>query len=270
MTLSKLDSVTESFGKSDLMPVLFIGHGNPMNAIEENPFTRSLQAMAQAIQPKPKAILVVSAHWLTRGSFVCVNPKPETIHDFGGFPQELFDVQYPARGAPGVAREVEKLATGVQEDAQWGLDHGAWTILKHLYPAADIPVFQLSIDYAQPMQYHFDLGTQLHELRKRGVLIIGSGNIVHNLRMFFSKSDDKPFDWAIEFDEWVAKQVDSRNFENLIHYEKAGASAKLSVPTVDHYVPMLYSLALAGKNEPIQYTYNSVEASMSMRAFRIG
>jgi 4,5-DOPA dioxygenase extradiol len=270
MTLKNLSELTNPLAKTERMPVFFIGHGNPMNAILDNPFAHSLAAMSKSVGAPPKAILIVSAHWLTRGTFVNVNPKPETIHDFGGFPQALFDVKYPAPGAPEIAREVPKLATEVREDMDWGLDHGAWSILTHLYPEANIPVFQLSIDYHQPMQYHFDLAKKLGALRNKGVLIIGSGNIVHNLRMYFENPEVKAYDWAVEFDTYVKERIDARDFQSLIDFEKQGAAAKLSVPTVDHYVPMIYALGLAEKNESINYTFEGVEASMSMRAFRIG
>lgn len=270
MDLQQLHNLTDALPASRKMPVLFIGHGNPMNAILDNPFTRSLTALGGAIEPRPSAILVVSAHWLTRGSYVNVTPRPETIHDFGGFPEELYQVIYPAPGAPAFAEEVRRLAPQVGEDTEWGLDHGAWTVLKHLVPAADIPVFQLSIDYYRPMEYHFDLARQLKALREKGVLVIGSGNIVHNLRLWFTRPDMTPFDWAIEFDEWVKGRIDARDFASLVRYETKGESAKLSVPTVDHYVPMLYSLGLADEKEPIAYTYEEVLGAGSMRCFRVG
>jgi 4,5-DOPA dioxygenase extradiol len=254
---------------SETMPVLFIGHGNPMNAVWDNPFTRSLAALGSSIAPKPKAILVVSAHWLTRGTFVNTTAKPEIIYDFGGFPDELYRVVYPAPGAPQYAKHTGQLVTESQEDALWGLDHGAWTILKHLYPNADIPVFELSIDYQQPMQYHFDLAKKLADLRERGVLIIGSGNIVHNLRYWFA-DNQKPYDWTVEFDEWVKEKINMRDFQSLVNYEKQGSAARLAVPTVDHYVPMLYSLALAKPGEEIRFTYEEIFTSASMRCFRIG
>lgn len=270
MNLKEWNNLTEGFAGSDKMPVFFIGHGNPMNAVWDNPFTRSLSTLGASIVEKPNAILVVSAHWLTRGSFVSVTPKPETIYDFGGFPDELYKVVYPAPGAPDYAREVRELVPEVNENAEWGLDHGAWTVLKHLFPAADIPVFQLSIDYYRPMSYHFDLAARLKALRHKGVLIIGSGNIVHNLRMWAAQRDDRPYDWAIEFDEKVKNAIDARDFQRLVNYEKEGQSALLSIPTVDHYVPMLYSLALADDNEEIAYTYEEVTSAISMRCFRIG
>jgi 4,5-DOPA dioxygenase extradiol len=270
MKLQELKSITDTFEKSERMPAFFIGHGNPMNAIEDNAFTRSLHEMGKSVKQTPQAILVVSAHWLTKGSFVSTTPHPEVIYDFGGFPAALYKVTYPCPGSPEYASQVMEILPEAKPDTSWGLDHGAWTILKHLFPAAKIPVFELSIDYGQSMQYHFDLAARLKSLRDKGVLIIGSGNIVHNLRMWFSKSDDSPYDWALEFDEWVKNRINARDFHSLIDYEKHGSSALLSVPTPDHYIPMLYSLALAGKEEAITFTYEEVFTSASMRAFRIG
>jgi 4,5-DOPA dioxygenase extradiol len=270
MKLQDLKNLTDTFSSTDAMPAFFIGHGNPMNAVLDNPFTRSLTEMGKSVQQKPNAILVVSAHWLTRGSYVSINPKPEVIYDFGGFPDELYQVKYPAPGSPEYAAQVKDLLPEVKEDKDWGLDHGAWTILKHMFPEADIPVFQLSIDFYKPMQYHYELAQKLQSLRKKGVLIIGSGNIVHNLRMWFSKGDNNPYDWATEFDGFVKDRIEKRDFKSLVEYEKQGAAAKLSVPTVDHYVPMLYSLALAGDKEEIKFTYEEVFSAASMRCFRIG
>ncbi|MDZ4756934.1 MAG: 4,5-DOPA dioxygenase extradiol [Bacteroidota bacterium] len=276
MKLNEFDNITKDLGSSPLMPVLFVGHGNPMNALWDNPFTQSLKKLGEDINEieNPKAILMVSAHWLTNGTYVQASPKPQTIHDFGGFPKELFDMQYPAVGSPEFANQVTTLLTHAKTTEEWGLDHGAWSILKHIYPAADVPVFQLSIDYSQPMQYHFSLSKQLCILRERGVLIIGSGNIVHNLRMSFEKfaiSDSKPYDWAVEFDEWVKMRINDRNFTDIIAYEKAGKSGSLAVPTPDHYIPLLYSVALTEPNEKIEHTYEEVSfGGMSMRTIKIG
>jgi 4,5-DOPA dioxygenase extradiol len=259
------------------MPALFVGHGSPMNALEDNAFTRSLRTLGEAFKKegkKPSAILVVSAHWLTRGSFVNISEKPETIHDFGGFPQELFDMQYPAPGSPVKAKETAALTSLLHETEEWGLDHGTWTILVHLFPEADIPVFQLSIDYHQPMQYHLDLAQQLRAMREKGVLVIGSGNIVHNLRMSISRfqsGDNAPFDWAIEFDKWVGEKIATGDYAALTNYEQVGSAGKLAVPTPDHYIPMLYTLGLADGKEDIQMVYESVEyGGMSMRTFQVG
>jgi 4,5-DOPA dioxygenase extradiol len=277
MILRELDNLTGNFIGTVKTPALFIGHGNPMNALYDNTFTRSLNNLGVDIKNtfKLNAILVVSAHWLTNGTFVNVSKKPEIIYDFGGFPDELFHIKYPATGSPEYAHEVNKIIPLVRETAEWGIDHGSWTVLKHLFPLADIPVFQLSIDYHKPMQYHFDLAKQLKSLREKGVMIIGSGNIVHNLRLSFQtiaqQGEDAALDWAIEFDEWAKQKIDSRDFGSLINFESAGEIGKLAIPTVDHYVPMLYSLALAEKNEPIIYTHEEVTfGAMSMRCFRVG
>ena len=271
MNLNDLKNVTDTYENSVRMPVFFVGHGSPMNAIEDNSYTRSWEAMGKSVQEKPNAILVVSAHWLTSGTFVSTNPAPETIYDFGGFPGELYKQTYPAPGSPEYAKEVMKLLPEVKEDTAGGLDHGAWSILLHLFPCAKIPVFQLSIDYYKPMQYHFDLAARLKKLRDKGVLIIGSGNIVHNLQMFFSRPNDMtPYDWTTEFDQWVKNKIVAKDFQSLIDFEKQGKAAKLSVPTVDHYVPMIYSLGLTDKNENIRFTNEETIGSISMRAFSTG
>jgi 4,5-DOPA dioxygenase extradiol len=253
-----------------MMPVLFIGHGSPMNALADNAFTKSLSATGAAL-PKPEAILVVSAHWLSKGSFVSSTVSPETIYDFYGFPQDLYKIVYPAPGSPEYAAKTKTLWPELTIDKTWGLDHGAWAVLKHLYPRADIPVFQLSIDYHKPMQYHFDNAKKLASLRKEGVLIIGSGNIVHNLRLVSFDEFAEPYDWAVQFDEWAKSQIMDRKYNNLIQYEKAGESAPLAVPTVDHYVPLLYSLAVTEASEEIAFFHEGIElSSMSMRCIKIG
>jgi 4,5-DOPA dioxygenase extradiol len=252
------------------MPVFFVGHGSPMNAISDNAFTQSVSRMGSGLSERPAAVLVVSAHWLTDGIAVASAPKPETIYDFGGFPDELYQVKYDPPGSPEFAREVARLAPKVKEDPRWGLDHGAWTVLKHMFPKADIPAFQLSVDYYRPMEWHFELAKALAPLREQGVLIVGSGNIVHNLRYFFDSEADAPFNWATEFDAWVRGRIAERDFKSLLKYEKQGKAARLSVPTPDHYIPMLYALALAGNDERIEYTYEEVIASISMRCFAIG
>lgn len=276
MNLQDLHKVSSSFQTSARMPVLFIGHGSPMNALEDNAFTRFLRKMGEDIRQRqrPNAILVVSAHWLTRGSAVTLNERPETIHDFGGFPQALFDMQYPAPGAPDLARQTMALVPDLHGSDEWGLDHGTWTVLHHLFPAADVPVFQLSLDVHKAPAQHFALARQLQELRRRGVLIIGSGNVVHNLRQSMQKlmaNDATPYDWAVEFDEWVKGRIDQRDFTALFDVQKAGASGPLSVPTPDHYWPLLYSLALADKDEPIHHAFEEVSyGGLSMRTVAIG
>ena len=251
------------------MPVLFIGHGSPENALSDNAFTKSLSKIAAALKQKPKAILVISAHWLTKGTFVSTTDKPETIHDFYGFPDELYEIEYPAPGARSQAMELMKLLPEAKQDEERGMDHGAWAILRHIFPDADIPVFQLSIDFYKPMQYHYDLAKKLIVLRDKGVLIIGSGNIVHNLGVYFERKDDA-YDWAEEFDGWVKDKINKKDFQSLIDYKKAGRIAQLSVPTPDHYIPLIYSMALVGKDEKIRSIYEEVSSSISMRSIRIG
>ncbi len=276
MNLQELHSVASSFKQGRRLPALFIGHGSPMNALEDNAFTRRLRQLGEdlrRVQP-PNAILVVSAHWLTRGSFVTLNERPETIHDFGGFPQELFDMQYPAPGAPDYARQTLALVPDLHGSDEWGLDHGTWTVLHHLFPAADVPVFQLSLDFHKTPEQHFALAAQLRQLRERGVLIIGSGNVVHNLRQSMPKlmaGDATPYAWATEFDEFVKRKIDQRDFGALFDVQQAGASGPLAVPTPDHYWPLLYTLALAEKDEDIQHVFEEVSyGGLSMRSLAVG
>lgn len=271
--MTTLNSFVNLFNKEKfseaIMPVLFVGHGNPMNAIEKNEYNTSWNALGKNL-PKPKAILCVSAHWLTSGTKVTAMEQPKTIHDFGGFPDELFAQQYPAKGSPEFAKETQALITKtkVQSDFEWGLDHGTWSVLLPMFPQADIPVYQLSIDYSKPPQYHYELAKELAELRKRGVLIVGSGNIVHNLRMI--DWNGKAFDWAIEFDEKIKKYIDEKNHNDIINYEKLGKLAQLAVPTNDHYLPLLYSLALQDKKDSVQYFNDKCEmGSISMRSLII-
>jgi len=253
-----------------LMPVFFLGHGNPMNAVYTNAFTRRLNEMGNSLKWKPDAILVVSAHWLTRGIYASTTAFPETIYDFSGFPEELYKVVYPAPGAPVQAEYTMELIPEIKADEEMGLDHGAWSMLVHMFPDADIPVFQLSIDFHQPMQYHFDLGKKLFPLRKKNILIIGSGNIVHNLQYAFPLDNPNKYPWASEFDEWVKDKIVKRDFESLINYQSGGEAAKMSVPTTDHYIPLLYCLGLVQENEDINFTYEEIITSLSMRCFRIG
>jgi len=266
----------EQAPRTDRMPTVFVGHGDPQNALRNNAFTQALARVGRELKEKhpPQAILVVSAHWITRGSKVCTAPRPRTLHDFGGFPPEMYRIQYPAPGAPEYAREIADSIPEIDASNEWGLDHGAWTVLKHMVPAADIPVFQLSIDPTQPMQVHFDLARKLTFLRSRGVLVLTSGNIVHNLRASFgrmSANDPRPTDWALDFDTWVRGRLEDRDFQALIDYTSQGLAARLSVPTTEHYIPMLYSLALADADEPIRQEYEEVAwGGISMRTFRIG
>ena len=261
------------------MPVLFIGHGSPLNLILDNDFTRSLKELGGHL-PRPKAILVISAHWLTDGTYVGCMDRPKTIHDFYGFPRELYRMAYPSPGAPDEGRFVSQLVRKVPVECgvEWGLDHGAWAILKHLYPQADIPVFEMSLDYTfndwrpKPIQYHYDLAKELGELRNRGVLVIGSGNIVHNLGLLdFSNIEADPVPWAREFDEQVKERLLSGNDRDLIHYARLGRSSSLAVPTLDHYLPLIYAVALRDKNESLVFTHEGFQyASISMQCFQIG
>ena len=253
-----------------IMPVLFAGHGSPMNAIEDNEFSRGWAEVGNKL-PHPKAILCVSAHWQTKGTMVTAMDKPKTIHDFGGFPQELFDKQYPAPGSPEFAKQTKEIIkkTPVGLDNSWGLDHGTWSVLARMFPKADIPTYQLSLDYTQEPEYHYELAKELKELRKKGVLIIGSGNIVHNLRMVrFDKEDG--FDWAVEFDSKIKENLEGRDHKAIINYQNYGSAAKLSVPTNEHYLPMLYAIALQRKHENITFFNDkNIAGSISMRSMII-
>jgi 4,5-DOPA dioxygenase extradiol len=276
MNLNELKNWADAQPASELSPVLFIGHGSPMNALAENEFTRSLNKTGANIlrDCRPNAILMVSAHWLTGGTFLQASPNPKMVYDFGGFPPELSQVQYPAPGHPAMATETAEMLKTAMTTETWGLDHGAWSVLKHLFPLADIPVFQMSIDWGRSMEYHFELAQKLQSLREKGILIIGSGNIVHNLQLSMPKlwSDDQtPYDWAIEFDEWAKKQIESGDFKSLIRYETAGTSAQMAVPTADHYIPLLYSLGAAKPSEAVKQFYESVEyGGISMRCLQLG
>jgi 4,5-DOPA dioxygenase extradiol len=254
------------------MPALFIGHGSPMNAIEENAFTQMLHKLGNDLET-PKAIMVVSAHWQTRGSYVHTSQFPKTIHDFGGFPQALFDVQYPVKGSPEFAENVSKqiTLTNILHDNDWGLDHGAWAVLKQMYPNADVPVFQLSLDFTKGPNYHYQLAKELDVLRNKGLLILGSGNIVHNIGILdWHNPHNKGYDWAIEFDEKVKENLERHNHTPLIDYTKLGLSAQLSIPTNEHYLPMLYASALQQKSEHIHFLYEEMQmGSISMRCFMV-
>ena len=261
--------------EEEKMPVLFIGHGSPMNAIEDNAFSQRWQQIGKEI-PTPKAVVVVSAHWLTKGTMVTAMPNPKTIHDFGGFPQALFDVQYPAPGSPELATEIQKLITNpaVELDHDWGLDHGTWSVVKHMYPEADIPVLQLSIDYYKPAAYHYELAKQLLKLRKKGVLIIGSGNMVHNLRMVAWDKLSEPeygFDWALEMNDIFKNKISNGFHKELIQYEKLHKAATLAIPTPDHYYPLLYILALQTDNDKVEFFNDkAVGGSLTMTSVKIG
>lgn len=241
---------------------------------EDNEFSQYWKKLASEID-KPKAVLCISAHWLTRGTYVTAMDHPQTIHDFGGFPQALFDVQYPAPGDPKLAEETANLITStkVELDHEWGLDHGTWTVVRHMYPDANIPVLQLSIDYNQPAQYHYDLAKQLAALRKRGVLIMGSGNMVHNLGMVaWDKLDQSyGFDWAIEMNELFKKKIEEKDHASLIDYLKLNAAAKLAIPTPDHYYPLIYTLGLQEEKDNVSFFNDKPMAgSLTMTSVKIG
>jgi 4,5-DOPA dioxygenase extradiol len=273
MKLSDLKKFADDLPVNEKQPALFIGHGNPMNALYDNSFTQKLSSIGQTIA-KPKAALIISAHWLTRGSFVSTTMNPETIYDFGGFPPEMYQIVYPAKGSPENAKLLQDTIkkTMVHADADMGLDHGAWTVLKHMWPDADVPVFQLSIDFYQSPQWHYELAQELKELRKKGIMIIGSGNIVHNLRLAqFNPANEKIDDWALEFDETVKAKILAHDHAPLIDYLDIGKSAKLAVPTNDHYLPLLYTLGLQDKDEEQSFLYEGFQNSnISMRCVRIG
>lgn len=274
MKLDVLNKLTEPMGKSKKMPVLFLGHGSPMNAIEENEFVTGFRNVAKEI-PLPNAILCISAHWETKGTLVTAMENPPTIHDFGGFPQALFDVQYPAPGNPELALETQSLITSTEVglDDKWGLDHGAWSVIKHLYPNADIPVIQMSLDYRQGPQFHYELGQQISALREKGVLIIGSGNIVHNLRMVEWRrlNETYGYDWAIEANEKMKRLILNGDHKPLINFRLQGKAWDLAIPTPEHYLPLLYTLALQDKNEEVKlFNDKPVAGSLTMTSLKIG
>ncbi|MEO7426688.1 MAG: 4,5-DOPA dioxygenase extradiol [Fibrobacteria bacterium] len=275
MNLNELNATASGLKNGTKLPALFIGHGAPMNGIEENEFSRSWANLARDV-PVPKAVLCISAHWLTRGTLVTAMEKPETIHDFGGFPKALFDVRYPAPGSPSVAEMTRQAVRSVdiRPDHEWGLDHGTWTVLRHMYPDATVPVLQLSIDYDKPPQYHYNLGKELAGLREKGVLIIGSGNMVHNLRRIAFDHINDPeygFDWALEMKATFAKLIRERDHGALIDYTKLGEAAKLAIPTPDHYYPLLYVLGLQGKNEEaVLFNDKAVGGSLTMTSVKFG
>jgi len=260
------------------MPVVFVGHGSPQNVLFDNNFTRDLKKLGQTL-PSPRAILVISAHWLTKNTLVSCTEKPQTIYDFYGFPEEMYSIKYPCPGAPDLARRTKELIkkAPVICDMRWGLDHGAWTILKHMYSKADIPVYQLSLDYQfhewnpKPIQFYYELGKDLAPLRNQGVLIIGSGNITHNLGVVdFENIDAEPMGWAQDFDDQVREALLNQDHSALINYNKFGKLAYLAVPTLDHYLPMIYVLGLQEKGENITFFHEGFQyGSISMRGFWI-
>ncbi len=255
---------------SEKMPVLFVGHGSPTNVIEDNEFSRAWKAAGKAL-PKPKAVICISAHWVTRGTLITAMDKPRTMYDFYGFPQEMYEIRYDAPGAPDLAEQVRRIIknTEVKPDLEWGLDHGTWTVLKRMFPKADVPVIQMSLDANIEPQKHYEISAQLKELREEGVLIVGSGNIVHNLRM--ARFDDSAYGWAVEFDQRIANWIRQNDHEPIIHFEKGDQAASLAINSAEHYVPLLYTLALQEENEPISFFADKVMGgSISMRSVRIG
>jgi 4,5-DOPA dioxygenase extradiol len=272
MTLKNFKDKIIDLDRSETMPALFIGHGSPMNAVEENRFTNGWKDLSTKL-PKPRAILCISAHWLTEGTFVHEAMRPKTIHDFWGFPEELYKINYDCIGAPDIARETRSLIekTNVASDLNWGIDHGTWVPLLRLFPEADIPTFQMSIDVSKSEADHYEIGRELRELRQRGVLIIGSGNIVHNLGRMSYESDTKPYDWAVEFDGISKDLILKGDHKSLIHHDKLGTAAKLSIPTPDHYWPLIYTLAVQKNDEPITFPIDGIaHGSVSMRSVAIG
>jgi 4,5-DOPA dioxygenase extradiol len=256
-----------------LLPVIFFGHGNPMNGIERNAATLGWNAIGRAI-PRPKGIVCISAHWYLRGTTaLTINTAPRTIHDFGGFPEELYAVRYPAPGDPDLARRVQQVLRPLpaELDESWGLDHGTWSVLTHVYPLADVPVVQLSIDASQPASFHYDIGRRLAVLREEGILIIGSGNLVHNLRMIRWNEPGGAYDWAVRFEHRVKELLAGGEHDPLIQYPSLGSEALLAVPTPDHYLPLLYVLGAAGKDTVVDFPVAGMEfGSISMLTVRCG
>lgn len=258
---------------TDKMPAIFFGHGNPLNAVQENAYTRGWEAVGRSI-PAPRAIVAISAHWYTRGTQVTAMGAPRTIHDFGGFPQALYEVQYPAPGDPVLAHQLQKLLRPLEVglDAEWGLDHGTWSVLRHVFPLADVPIVQLSIDRKQAPAFHYELGRRLAPLRHDGVLVIGSGNLVHNLHTYaWGRHPVAPFDWAQRFEARARELLLAVEHEPLINYESLGPDALLSVPTPEHYLPLLYVLGLRAEGEPVSFPVEGIEGgSVSMLSVQIG
>ncbi len=259
--------------KSPRLPSLFIGHGSPMNAIADNEFTEMLKKLGGEL-PKPEAVLCISAHWLTKGTWITHMKQPRTIHDFHGFPQPLFDIQYPSPGSPEIAELVSRLVEKPQvilDDETWGLDHGTWSVLRHLYPKADIPVLQMSINIEQPSSYHFELGKKLRVLRENGILVLGSGNIVHNLRQIKWEADAEPFDWAEAFDQWAKEKLLERDFDSLVSKASLSPAGKLSIPTPEHYYPLLYVLGSSDDKDDLRFEFEEIQnGSISMRSLSFG
>lgn len=275
-TLAAFKSFTDGLAEQEnIMPVLFVGHGSPMNGIEDTEFSRRWTQMAKEI-PVPKAVLVISAHWFTKGTRITAMDFPQTIHDFGGFPKALFDVQYKAPGNPVLAKETAELlhSTNVTLDHDWGLDHGAWTVVRHMYPEANIPVLQLSIDYTKGPQYHYDLAKELYALRKKGILIMGSGNMVHNLQMVaWDRLNDAEYayDWALQINDRFKELIQAGDHASLIHYAALGREAMLAVPTPEHYLPLMYTLGVRTDKDKVSFFNDkAVGGSLTMTSVRLG
>jgi 4,5-DOPA dioxygenase extradiol len=263
---------TAKNGSENFMPMLFVGHGNPMNAIEDNEFSQHWRRVGKEL-PKPKAILCISAHWETQGTYVTAMEQPKTIHDFYGFPPELFNVQYPAHGQPQLAAEMQTTLKqkSVVLDHQWGLDHGCWSVLVHMYPHADIPVVQLSLDHTKSAQWHFDFGKELAQFRSKGVLILGSGNLVHNLQLVDWKNPDGGYPWAEEARTIFNEYILNNNVQALINYPALRRSAALAIPTPEHFLPLLYILGAKQANEPVRlFNDKLVMGSLSMTSLYVG
>src|SRR5947209_3228886 len=258
---------------SRILPAIFFGHGNPMNAVLNNNYTEAWQSIGEQT-PKPRAILAISAHWFVPGTGVTISTAPRTIHDFGGFPRELYEVQYPAPGDADLARRVKAMLAPMEVtlDYSWGLDHGTWSVLRHVYPNADVPVVQLSIDEAQPASFHFEIGRKLAPLRGENVLIVGSGNLVHNLHAYaWGRHAPEPYDWAIRFETDARAMMLAGEYKPLIAYESLGREAILSIPTPDHYLPLLYVIASRQQGEPITFPVEGVDGgSISMLSVQVG
>lgn len=274
MKLNALNNIISSFENTPKMPVLFLGHGSPMNAIEENEFVQGFRKVSSIIE-MPKAIIVISAHWETKGTRVTAMEQPKTIHDFGGFPKALYGIEYPAPGMPELAKGIKDMAisTEVSLDDKWGLDHGAWTVIRHMYPDANVPVIQLSLDYYKTPEQHYELARELKRLREKGVLIIGSGNLVHNLQMvsWQKLNENFGYDWAIEANSQMKQFILDGNHQALINYSKQGRAFNLSIPTPEHFLPLLYTLALQDNKDKISlFNDEPVGGSLSMTSVKIG
>jgi 4,5-DOPA dioxygenase extradiol len=256
-----------------LVPAIFFGHGNPMNALLKNAYTDGWTGIGEAI-PRPRAVLAVSAHWYIPQTAVTASLRPRTIHDFGGFPRELYQVEYPAPGSPELAARVQDLLSPlpVSQDERWGLDHGTWSVLCHVFPQADVPIIQLSIDETQPPEFHYEIAKRLAPLREEGVLVMGSGNLVHNLHTYaWGRQIVEPFDWAVRFEESARELLMNEDDAPLVAYEKLGRDARLSIPTPDHYLPLLYVMAVRKRGEPVSFPIEGVDGgSVSMLTIQFG